>query len=38
MKTAMLDLYRANRTEFWTGLALVMVIVALVPFVAAALP
>lgn len=30
----MLDLYRANRTEFWTGLALVLTIVALVPFVA----
>lgn len=37
MKTA-LSIYRSNRTEFWTGLALVMAIVALVPFVAAALP
>ncbi len=34
----MLDLYRANRTEFWTGLALVLALVALVPFVAAVLP
>lgn len=33
MKNA-LAIYRANRTEFWTGLALVLAIVALVPFVA----